>query len=70
MSDGRIVIDITGDASGYEKAVSELGSRTQKQLSSLSGALDKAGGALTKSITVPALTAATAVGSIFVAKGW
>lgn len=70
MSDGRIVIDITGDASGYEKAVSELGSRTQRQLSSLSGTLDKAGGALTKSITVPALTAATAVGSIFVAKGW
>lgn len=70
MSDGRIVIDITGDVSGYEKAVSELSSRTQKRLSSISGALDKAGSALTKGITVPAIGAASAVGSIFVAKGW
>lgn len=70
MSDGRVVIDITGDVSGYEKAVSELGGRTQKRLASISGALDKAGSALTKGITVPAIGAASAVGSIFVAKGW
>lgn len=70
MSDGRVVIDITGDASGYERAVKELGARTQKQLSSLSGTLSTAGGALTKYITTPAIGAATAVGSIFVLKGW
>ena len=70
MSDGRVVINITGDTSGYERSVRELASRTQKSLSSVSGALGAAGSALTKGITVPALGAATAVGSIFAVKGW
>lgn len=70
MSDGRVVIDITGDASRYEKEVQELGRRTQQNLSSLSGALSTAGGALSKYITVPAIGAASAVGTIFAVKGW
>lgn len=70
MSDGRVIIDITADTASYEKAVTELGARTQKRLQTVSGVLDKAGSALTKSITVPALGAATAVGSIFLTKGW
>lgn len=70
MSDGRVVIDITGDVSGYDRAVKELGARTQKQLSSLSKTLDTAGSALTSYITKPAIGAATAVGTIFAVKGW
>lgn len=63
--DGTGIGDKAGKAAG--KA---FGAGFQSQLSSISSSSGKAGKALTKGITVPAVAAATAVGSIFAVKGW
>lgn len=61
MSDGQVVIDITGDASRYEAAVKSVAKTTESALSSLGGGLKAVGDAVTKAVTVPVAGIGTAV---------
>lgn len=59
MADGKVTIEILGDASKFKEAVSSLGSTTASALSSASSAVSKVGTAVTAAVTTP-LVAATA----------
>lgn len=80
MSDYKISVSITGDASSFSKAFSiandavdsfdKKTSSITSKLNSVGGALEKTGSKLTKSITTPAIGAATALTSITLVKGY
>ena len=60
MSDGQVVIDITGDASRYRAAVSSLVSSTQKQVAALGSGLQSIGKGITAAVTAPVVGIGTA----------
>lgn len=59
MADGKVTIEILGDATKFKAAVDGLGAQTQSALSSVSSRLTTWGAVLTAAVTTP-LTAAAA----------
>lgn len=60
MSDGQVVIDITGDASRYRAAVSSITESTKKQVAALGNGLQSLGKGISKAVTAPIVGIGTA----------
>lgn len=67
MADGRVIVLVNADTSGYDKALSQLPSTTEKQatkagssIANVAGKLSSFGAAYTKAVTVPIAGAAAA----------
>ena len=60
MSDGQVVIDITGDASRYRAAVSSITESTKKQVAALGNGLQSLGKGISKAVTTPIVGIGTA----------